>query len=120
MPENKTFEGGCHCGDVRYRVTGLPLEGVITCNCSRCSMLGSILTFVPAESFALLSGEASLTDYQFNKKVIHHLFCKTCGVQSFSRGVGKDGSPMIAVNVRCLDGVDLEALKPQLFDGKSY
>lgn len=120
MDDNKTFEGGCHCGNVRYRVSGLELEGVIACNCSRCSMLGSILSFVPAESFALLSGEDSLTDYQFNKKVIHHLFCKVCGIQSFSRGVGKDGQPMIAVNVRCLDGVDVESLKPQLFDGRSY
>ena len=120
MPENKTFEGGCHCGAVRYRVVGLDLESTITCNCSRCSKVGSILTFTPADSFALLSGEDHLTDYQFNKKVIHHLFCDTCGIQSFSRGVGPDGAPTIAINVRCLDGVDIDSLTPEPFDGKSY
>jgi hypothetical protein len=120
MTENTTFEGGCHCGAVRYKVSGLKLDGLITCNCSRCSMLGSILSFIPADSFNLLSGEDKLIDYQFNKKIIHHLFCRICGVQSFSRGVGPDGAPMVAVNVRCLDGVNIDALSPQKFDGKSY
>lgn len=116
---DKTFEGGCHCGAVRYRVSGLELDGLITCNCSRCSKLGSILSFVPAESFSLLKGEDYLTDYQFNKKVIHHLFCSICGVQSFSRGVSQDGAPMVAINVRCLDDIDLESLSTTMWDGKS-
>lgn len=114
------YTGGCHCGAVRYQVSGLDLGQTITCNCSRCSKLGSILSFVPSDSFNLLSGEDQLTDYQFNKMVIHHLFCKICGVQSFSRGVGEDGTPMVAVNARCLDGVDMDSLSPQKFDGKSY
>lgn len=120
MNENNTFEGGCHCGAVRYRVSGLNLSSTITCNCSRCAKLGSVLSFVPADSFNLLSGEDKLTDYQFNKKLIHHLFCSICGIQSFSRGVGQDGSPMVAVSVRCIDGVDVDALSPQKFNGKDY
>lgn len=120
MAENHTYEGGCHCGQVRYRVSGLDLTNTITCNCSRCRRLGSILSFVPADSFTLLSGEEDLTDYQFNKKVIHHLFCKVCGVQSFSRGVSPDGAPTVAVNVRCLDDIDLDSLNPQKFNGKDY
>lgn len=119
MPENTTFKGGCHCGAVRYQVSGLDLSHTVSCNCSRCSKLGVILSFIPADSFQLLSGEESLTDYQFNKKIIHHLFCKVCGIQSFSRGVGPDGAPTVAINVRCLDGVDIDALAPQKFDGRS-
>lgn len=120
MSEKNTFEGGCHCGAVRYRVSGLDLQSTITCNCSRCAKLGSILSFLPADSFSLLSGEESLTDYRFNKKVIHHLFCKTCGIQSFGRGTAPDGTPTIAVNVRCLDGIDIDSLTPQKFNGKDY
>lgn len=85
-----TYSGSCHCGKVRYQVT-LDLE----------------------------SGEGELTSYKFNKKVIDHLFCSTCGVPSFARGVGKDGQPMVAVNARCLDGVDLAALEVMHFDGAS-
>ena len=78
-----------------------------------------MLTFVPAAQFALISGADDLTDYQFNKKIVHHLFCRTCGIGSFARGLGPDGSEMIAVNVRCLDDIDLDALTPMPFDGKS-
>lgn len=120
MSETNTLEGGCHCGAVRFRVSGLDLDQTITCNCSRCSKLGSVLSFLPAESFNLLSGEDKLTDYQFNRKVIHHLFCSVCGVQSFSRAVDGEGKPGVAVNVRCLDGIDTDSLKPQKFDGKSF
>jgi hypothetical protein len=74
---------------------------------------------VPAAQFTLLSGEDHLADYQFNKKIVHHLFCSHCGVASFARGTGPDGSAMIAVNVRCLDDVDPAALSPMPFDGRS-
>ena len=32
------------------------------------------------------SGLDDLVDYRFNKHVIHHVFCRTCGVESFARG----------------------------------
>ncbi len=114
------YEGGCHCGAVRYEVTA-DLDGAISCNCSRCSKLGAILTFAPASSFSLTSGEDSLSDYQFNKKAIHHLFCATCGIESFARGTSpKDGAEMVAVNIRCLDGVDPATLSPKQVDGRSF
>ena len=113
------FSGGCHCGAVRYEVTA-DLDNAITCNCSRCSKLGWILTFTPAESFSLVSGEEKLTDYLFNKHVIHHLFCSICGVESFARGVGPNGAEMVAVNIRCLDDVDLSSLNPTPVDGRSF
>ncbi|HET9599154.1 MAG TPA: GFA family protein [Anaeromyxobacteraceae bacterium] len=117
MAEN-TYEGGCHCGAVRYRVT-LDLQApAITCNCSICSKTGTILTFAPAERFQLLSGQEALTDYQFGKKRIHHLFCSRCGIRSFARGVAPDGRAVAAVNARCLDGVDPAALATKPFDGK--
>ena len=75
--------------------------------------------FAGPEAFRLLSGKGNLVDYQFNKKVIHHLFCRECGVESFARGKAKDGREVFAVNIRCLDGLDISALSPKPFDGKS-
>jgi hypothetical protein len=118
MPEAKTYTGGCHCGAVRYEVTS-DLGSVITCNCSICMKRGSLLTFVPVAQFRLLSGQNNLTDYQFASRTIHHLFCKTCGIGSYAMGAMPDGTKMAAINVRCLDGVDIDALKPTPFDGKS-
>ena len=116
--ETKTYTGGCHCGRVRYEVT-LALGQVISCNCSICSKKGHLLTFVGADQFQLLSGEDALTDYQFNKHAVHHLFCSTCGIQSFTWGTGADGQKMHSINVRCLDGVDPSALPVRHVDGRS-
>jgi hypothetical protein len=118
MPEMAKHSGGCHCGRVRYEVE-TDLAQVMSCNCSICQKRGALLTFVKAPQFKLLAGENALTDYQFNKKIIHHLFCRTCGVGSFARGRAPDGSEMVAVNVRCLDDIDFDALTPMPFDGKS-
>lgn len=113
----KVHEGGCHCGAVRYRVELDLAAPAITCNCSICGKSGSILQFVDPSKFTLERGEESLTDYQFNKRVIHHLFCKVCGIKSFARGVGPEG-PMIAVNVRALDEVDAFTIEAQQYPGK--
>jgi len=111
--------GGCHCGKVRYEVE-TDLATVISCNCSICTKTGVLWTFVPASRFELLSGEDNLADYQFNRHVIHHLFCRTCGVESFARGTAPDGTDTVAVNARCLDDVDLPALTLAPVDGRSF
>jgi hypothetical protein len=114
----KTYTGGCHCGQVRYETTA-DLAQVISCNCSICSKRGALWTFVSPESFALRSGEEVLSDYQFNQRVIHHLFCSVCGIESFARGKLPDGSDMVAVNVRCLDDINIAALTLTPYDGRS-
>lgn len=119
MTQANLHHGGCHCGAVRYRVELDLTQPVVSCNCSMCGRSGTLLAFVPPSSFTLEKGEENLTDYQFSKKVIHHLFCKTCGIKAFARGQGQHG-PMVAVNTRCLDDVDLTALKLHPYDGKSH
>lgn len=78
----KSYKGGCQCGAVRYRVDKLDLDKSITCNCSRCQKLGSVLAFTPRDNFVLKSGGQNLTEYLFNDKKISHQFCKTCGIQA--------------------------------------
>src|SRR5215469_13137540 len=73
----QTYTGGCQCGKVRYEVPA-DIGEVMSCNCSRCGKLGWLLALVPAADFKLISGGDSTTEFQFNKRVIHHLFCSTC------------------------------------------
>ncbi len=114
----QTYRGSCQCGAVRFEA-GLDLDRTVTCNCSRCRRLGSILAFTPPEGFVLESGEGELSDYLFNRQVVRHRFCRVCGIEPFARGAKPDGTPMIAVNVRCLEGVDARALTPTFHDGAS-
>ncbi|MBZ8134030.1 GFA family protein [Afifella sp. IM 167] len=113
----ETYEGGCHCGAVRYTAK-VDLSEVVSCNCSRCSRLGWLIAFLPASEFTLHSGGDNLTDYQFNKHVVHHLFCSTCGIESFARGEHQ-GAEMVVVNARCLDGVDPASLSVRHVDGRN-
>jgi len=118
MREPQTYRGGCHCGNVRFEVT-TDLARVVECNCSHCSRKGFLLTFVTAENFRLLQGEDALTDYQFNRRIGHHLFCTSCGVESFWRSTRTDGTKMVSANVRCLDDVVPGSFTVTHVDGKN-
>lgn len=113
-----THTGGCHCGQVRFAVT-LDLAAAVTCNCSICSKKGLLLAFAPVNQFRLDSGEELLADYTFHKHIVRHTFCRHCGTQSFSRGKMPDGSEIAAINLRCLDNIDLSAIKAKEIDGRS-
>ncbi len=108
------YQGGCHCSAVTYEVE-TDLQKVLVCNCSHCHQKGLVLNFVDNDKFTLLTGEDNLTEYNFNKKSIRHLFCRTCGTQSFAQGVT---FPKTCINVRCLNGVDLDTLTLTPFNGK--
>lgn len=117
--ELSTYQGSCHCGAVKYEVTMVPPAQAYACNCSICSRAGWLLAFVGGDAFRLLCGEEMLSDYQFHHKRIHHFFCRQCGIRSFSRGTDKDGKPSIAINLRCLQGLEATKLPVHDFDGAS-
>jgi hypothetical protein len=114
----QTYSGGCQCGKVRYEVQ-MEIGEVLACNCSRCGRLGSLLAFAPAAQFKLLSGDADLTKFEFNRHMIQHQFCSTCGIQSFAMGTHpKFGTKLAAINVRCVDGLDVDTLNVKKVDGR--
>ena len=112
-----TYEGGCHCGAVRFRVTGT-LDEVSDCNCSMCTKKGFLHWIVPPEQFTLLAGADALTTYQFNSRVARHTFCRHCGVHAFY--TPRSDPDKVDVNARCLDGVDPTTLRVRRFDGQNW
>jgi hypothetical protein len=113
----KTYEGGCHCGRVRFRVTA-DLDRVTYCNCSLCSKKGFLHLIVPPQQFEILIGKDELTTYTFNTRTAKHTFCKHCGVHPFY--VPRSDPDKIDVNARCLDGVDPATLSVKSFDGRNW
>jgi hypothetical protein len=112
-----TYEGGCHCRAVRFRVTA-ELTGIADCNCSVCTKKGFLHLIVPPEQFELLSGEDALSTYQFNTGTAKHTFCRHCGIHAFY--VPRSDPDKIDVNVRCLDNIDLTTLTITPFDGRNW
>ncbi len=112
------YTGGCHCGDVRYRFESLPIQEVLRCNCSLCSSNDYLHWFVPHEKFSLLTSPSTLSEYRFHTKQARHLFCARCGVKSFYQPRSHPQS--WSVNARCVDSLDLQHLKIDLFDGRNW
>ena len=111
------YQGSCHCGQVAYEVEG-EIQGALACNCSMCQRKGSLLWFVPRVQFRLSTPEDAAATYTFNKHVIQHRFCPTCGIHPYAEGVDPKGNPMAAINLRCIEGIDLDAIPVQHFDGR--
>lgn len=112
------YKGSCHCGRIRFQAEG-DLGKALECNCSHCSRKGYLLWFLPREKVVLGTPLSELATYTFNKHVIHHHFCPTCGCAPFGFGKDPQGNAMAAVNVRCLEGIELAEVERQPFDGRS-
>lgn len=112
-----TYEGGCHCGAVRFRVL-VDKPEADDCNCSICSKKGFLHLIVPPERFTLLKGAEALSTYTFNTGVAKHTFCRICGIHPFY--TPRSHPDCIDVNVRCLDGDALSHFRIIPFDGTNW
>ena len=113
-----TYTGSCHCGGITFEVEG-EIDSGLACNCSICTRKGSLLWFVPREKLRLKTPESAASTYTFNKHAIKHRFCPTCGIHPYGEGTDPKGRAMAAVNLRCIEGLDLEAIPVHHFDGRS-
>ena len=112
------YKGSCHCGQVAYEVEG-EIKSALSCNCSICQRKGSLLWFVPRDTMRLLTPEDAAQTYVFNQHVIRHRFCPVCGMHPYAEGTDPKGNKVAAINVRCLEDIDLETIPVTHFDGRS-
>lgn len=112
------YNGSCHCGKVAFEVDG-EIGTALACNCSICQRKGSLMWFVPRADLKLLSPEDAASTYTFNKHVIKHRFCPNCGIHPYGEGTDPKGQAMAAINLRCIEGLDLDAVKVSHFDGRA-
>ncbi len=112
------YRGSCHCGRVAFEVEG-EIDSALSCNCSICQRKGSLLWFVPREQLKLLTPENNAATYQFNKHLIQHRFCPSCGIHPYGEGSDPKGQRMAAINIRCLEDLDLASIPVTHFDGRA-
>jgi hypothetical protein len=111
------YRGSCHCGALRFEAEG-ELAGLEVCNCSLCTRNGYVHWYVAPERFRLLSGESAFETYQFGTRTSQNHFCRTCGISPFRRA--RSDPDKVDVNVRCLEGVELDTLEVARFDGRNW
>ena len=81
-------EGGCLCGNVRYRVTTAPSD-VINCNCRFCQRSTGtaymVETLFAKEDFAVTHGATKVYEHtsEGSGKTVYVNFCSNCGTKLF-------------------------------------
>ena len=111
-----SYQGGCHCGAIRFRVQGT-IDELVECNCSICATTGYLHWEVSPEQFRLETGEEAMVNYQFGTRTSHNYFCSRCGVSPFRRS--RSAPEEININARCLEGVGLSGIPVACFDGQN-
>ena len=117
MNQSKTYQGGCHCGKIRFEIIINQLKA-ISCNCSICRKKGFLHMIIPPENFKLLQGDEFIKTYTFNTQIAKHKFCSVCGIHSFY--IPRSHPDMIDVNLNCLDQDLTSTLDIQEFDGQNW
>lgn len=107
----------CQCGHLRLEIDAA-LDRAIECNCSICAKKGYLLAFVPATQVRVVS-DADLRGYRFHSMKIEHAFCGRCGCAPYGRANAPDGTDTYAINLRCVDDLDLSSVKISPYDGRS-
>lgn len=113
----RSWRGSCHCGDVRFEVRG-EITWAEDCNCSICRRKAYVHWYVPRADFTLSTSPDALSTYTFGTGAARHHFCSRCGVAPFY--VPRSDPDKIDVNLRCVDGVDLDAIELRSFDGEHW
>jgi hypothetical protein len=109
------YDGGCHCGAVRYGVDLDLDKGTLRCNCSLCSKSRAWFAFAPAEKFELEGGDDGQIHYRWtppnrDQPNLTYHSCSTCGVRTHAEGRDPKGNHIVAVQVATLEGADPDVL----------
>ena len=78
-----------------------------------------MLWFLPRDKLVLKTPESDTRSYTFNRHVIQHRFCPTCGIHPYGEGKDPQGKATAAINIRCLEGIDLASVPVTHYDGRA-
>lgn len=83
-------DGGCRCGQVRFRISAPPLL-TMACHCKGCQRMSasafSLSTAIPADAFEVTEGEPVIGGLH---GATRHYFCPYCMSWMFTRAEGLD------------------------------
>ena len=115
-----SLKGSCHCGTVSFKVQ--LLDGLNTarrCTCSMCIRRGVIPVSAKLDHLEILSGNDSLSCYQFGTLTAKHYFCSVCGI--YTHHQRRSNPELFGINPACLEGFDLFDLDDvPILDGNQH
>lgn len=121
MTEN-VYEGSCHCGFILFSIHA-NIDHLRICDCSVCHKRGAMMFRISADRLLLHRPLSDLNCYRWGSRSGADYFCPHCGILPFrkpsalttkERSEGQKPFTGWAINVLCLDGIDISTL-PQRF-----
>lgn len=107
----KTYQGSCHCGQVRYEADIDLARGTGKCNCTYCMKSRAWSAHIKPNQFRLLSGKDALIGYHKHPEAPVKFSCNKCGIRTHATGDAPwMGGPYVSVFVNTLDDVDQDEL----------
>jgi hypothetical protein len=107
------LEGGCLCGDVRYRVAAEPLMQAV-CHCRNCQVQAgsgwSMIMGVPAAALSVSGDAKTYDDKGESGGAVQRQFCPNCGSPLFSHVAAAPG--LVFIKAGTLD--DTSQFTPQM------
>ena len=96
-------EGGCYCGQVRYKAEGEPvMKG--QCHCRECQYISggapNVILAMPIAGFAYTKGTPKTFTRSDLERAVTREFCADCGTHMVSRA---PGFPAVIIKVGTLD-----------------
>ena len=123
----KTYQGSCHCGRVQFEITA-DIDHARICDCSICRKRGTLNFRIDENDFKLKTPLEELSLYQWGSFTAKDYFCPTCGVLPFRRPSHPTNTELAqgtvrfegwAINLRCLNDLDINALPLKFIKGSS-
>jgi hypothetical protein len=98
-----TLEGGCYCGELRYKAEGEPMLKA-QCHCRECQYISggdaNVFIAMPITGFAYTKGKPKMFARSDLDNPVTREFCPNCGTHIVTR---PPGFPAVIVKVGTLD-----------------
>jgi hypothetical protein len=114
----RSYQASCHCGATRFQIDA-NIDHVRECDCSICRRRGALILRIASDAIRFLTPIDQLAVYRWGTGTGADYFCPTCGVMPFrkpSAPTPEEAEAGVArfegwaVNARCIDDLDLDAM----------
>ncbi|KAI0481284.1 Mss4-like protein [Xylariaceae sp. FL0804] len=106
----KAYQGNCHCGRYRFRVSMPKIDAATACSCSICTKKAYLWLEISADDFTIVKDDGFLISHKSDS--VEDRFCGHCGTGVLGEHRRGPLKGKTCINLRTLQGVNPFELDP--------